>query len=343
MPFYHTGLICQPAETLLIQNAIKCIKVKLHQDPTNRYWSSHDGSGLKSFSCYSSKDDYLKIDRKVYEPCLELLIEADTNEEASNYLSLIYAGIYLVKQEVYKRIGLDFPFEYQCDSNKVVNSFGFWERYEYESYINFGLYILDKALPYDKYIYSLEKYKFSLEHDSITPHSTHPYYQQVFENESSSYLQHVNQLMAVFTAYSIIEELGCDIRASQENPRMIEGKWNQLVFQDTISRLKSNGIDTTKKFRWVLRGKDTIIHEAFQYRNYGELADDADDAIVKDRMLNIVEAIQFASYLRNYVAAHKFNDKSSSVSTYDVHNVQQLSRFLLLESLKVNQYLESIE
>jgi hypothetical protein len=51
---------------------------------------------------------------------------------------------------------------------------------------------------------------------------------------------------------------------------------------------------------------------------------------VRDKTLTFPEAIHNASYLRNFIAAHKFNELTQYISPYDVFNTQNLARILIL-------------
>jgi len=62
---------------------------------------------------------------------------------------------------------------------------------------------------------------------------------------------------------------------------------------------------------------------------------------VRDKELAIADAIHYASWLRNFVAAHKLRALASEVSPYDVHNVQMVARRVLLGHLGLWDYLFS--
>jgi len=53
---------------------------------------------------------------------------------------------------------------------------------------------------------------------------------------------------------------------------------------------------------------------------------------MRDEEVNIVEAIAVASRLRSRITAHGLPDIAASLSVYDVGNIQQLTRWLILES-----------
>ncbi len=59
------------------------------------------------------------------------------------------------------------------------------------------------------------------------------------------------------------------------------------------------------------------------------------DNNVFDLELTIYEAIHYCSYIRNYFIAHKTNDIVKYINPYDIHNMQDLARRLILSTLGV--------
>ena len=55
---------------------------------------------------------------------------------------------------------------------------------------------------------------------------------------------------------------------------------------------------------------------------------------VPDGWMDIVDAIACASWLRSKVASHRLGELATSLSPYDVENVQGLATRLLLECLR---------
>lgn len=136
---------------------------------------------------------------------------------------------------------------------------------------------------------------------------------------------------SITTAYSVLEELELEIRASHKNPSKMRGKWNPKVYQELESRLKRANINTKEKFVWIIRDTPTKIDKtnpppkgAKTTWTYGK---------VRDREIDIIDAIAYASWLRSRVSAHKLKDISKSLNYYNVYNVQWLARVLLLSKL----------
>ncbi|WP_210184210.1 hypothetical protein, partial [Bradyrhizobium macuxiense] len=76
-------------------------------------------------------------------------------------------------------------------------------------------------------------------------------------------MEHVYSANAVALAYSVIEELGFEVRVRQnEASRMPDGTWNARVRADLEARLRNGGIDITETHVWSLRGRPTRIELA---------------------------------------------------------------------------------
>lgn len=142
---------------------------------------------------------------------------------------------------------------------------------------------------------------------------------------------HVIFSYAIISAYSVVEDLGLQIRASQNKPSRINGRWNPVVKQNLEQRLTKSGVDFMETILWTLRGSKRRI----EIRRPVPIATKAPWAawIVRNSELKITDAIAYAAWLRDRVASHGVKDLTQVLSPYDVINVQHLARRLLLESL----------
>jgi hypothetical protein len=136
---------------------------------------------------------------------------------------------------------------------------------------------------------------------------------------------------AIIAFYSVLEELGLEIRASSKNPSMINGKWNPKVKDELEDRLTKNGIDINELFDWNLRNTPTKIEK----RKKPDLLKKSPWAFLtrRDSQINITDAIVTISWIRSKIAAHRLNDAITSISIYDASNASLLARRLLLERL----------
>jgi hypothetical protein len=149
---------------------------------------------------------------------------------------------------------------------------------------------------------------------------------------------HVRCAYAIVLAYSVLEELSLEVRASSKNPSRKRGQWNPPVKQELETRLKNAGIDLSETFLWILRDTPTRIER----RRPLDIESRAPWAglKVRDSEIALIDAIAYVSWLRSQVSAHSLRDLAASLSYYDVLNAQHLARRLLLEKLGFWRYEE---
>ena len=109
-----------------------------------------------------------------------------------------------------------------------------------------------------RFVYALARLAISLEIMSVPTIELDPTHspnipKSVFPED------HIRMTTAITSAYSCIEELGLEIRASQQNPSRINGAWNPVVKSELEPRLMQAGVNLTEEFYWNLRGKRTRI------------------------------------------------------------------------------------
>jgi hypothetical protein len=146
---------------------------------------------------------------------------------------------------------------------------------------------------------------------------------------------HIKFATSITLAYSAIEELGLEVRASQKNPSSINGQWNPPVLEDLECRLRNAHINLDELFYWNVRGAKTRL-ERDKPRQTRIPAKKAPWSRwdVRDRETHLTDAIAHASWLRSRISSHKLQYECVRVlSVYDVANVQDLARRLILETL----------
>jgi hypothetical protein len=149
---------------------------------------------------------------------------------------------------------------------------------------------------------------------------------------------HVRMAHALIAAWSCVEELGFEVRASAQRPsKLPNGAWNPIVRVNLEERLRKGGVDLSESFPWNLRGPRTRIErkrppEVFTKAEWSRWN-------VRDGEMEVINAINYVSFLRSSVAAHKVQKQMIRVlSIYDVVNAQFLARRLLLEKLGFWRY-----
>lgn len=187
------------------------------------------------------------------------------------------------------------------------------------------------------FIYALTKLRVSLETFSMPFIELDPL-QSATIPKSSLPEDHVRLAFAIVAAWSCIEELGSEVRASAQKPsKLPDGTWNPPVKHDLEERLRRSHVNLKERFFWSLRGKRTRI----EIKRPPQLAAKARYARydVRDGEMEVIDAINQVSFLRSWVSAHKTDKRMLRVlSVYDVTNAQLLARRLLLERLGYWRY-----
>lgn len=304
-------------------------QIEFLPEPTGCYWESYDGKSEVIFS--DSRINQNKLEKDTL-PLLELLIKCENEDIAENILSLLKGSILL---------GLPSPSTsmlnlYVSKYNKSKFYINRTDSFHKLDNIAFGCQILEKIISDKECSYALEKYKVSLDLHCVNPYSIDPRYGQLYNHYDLKKQTHTRSAFAIIAAFSAIEELSLEIRSSSKTPRFLnneKGEWNPIVLTDMTNRLEKIGIKKEDTFDWVFRGEKTKVEDNFkpyfgydsQWVEYGET--------IRDKTLTFPEAIHNASYLRNFIASHKFKELTEYISPYDVYNVQALSRKLILEYL----------
>ncbi|OAB39055.1 hypothetical protein PMSD_03745 [Paenibacillus macquariensis subsp. defensor] len=292
-------------------------------DPSFSNWETELGDSLSN-QIELSHEEISKY-QSMYTIAKELLILTKDIEIAENVMNLVHGGMVLGYPTLLDNSTP--PFCYEVTDDKILTDFYLKQSINERGLL--GCLIALHSWKHEELIYSIEKFRFSISLDYFTPHSSHPRYGMMFSNSPTIYRSHVTASYALFTAYSIIEELGLEIRSSSDKKRFIDNQWNPIVKDDILGRLKKIGITDEDNIYWLQRGEPT----EFQINIKPKLGIDSEYNIyegVRDLKLKIYEALHYASYIRNFFVAHKFSKTTKYISPYDVNNIQCLARFLLL-------------
>lgn len=177
--------------------------------------------------------------------------------------------------------------------------------------------------------YQLGNYLCSIAPIELDP--SHSFYYKL----SPFHSDYVKFAYAIILFYSVIEELGLEIRATNKNPSFINKKWNLSIRKDLEERLKKGGINTKELFSWNLRSTPTKIERELRKKRKLKPVKKSSWArsSVRDSEIELVDAILLVSNLRSSISSHKFSKFVESLSIYDVSNANYLSRRLLRERL----------
>lgn len=143
-------------------------------------------------------------------------------------------------------------------------------------------------------------------------------------------LAHVTFSTAIVLAYSAIEELQLEPRPKDGKPIKQGHTWRPEARSDLDGRLSKAGISIDEPVIWIYRGTPTRVHKSVRAAR-GVKASWAKGP-VRDEEVELGDALLFASWIRSKCSAHKLSTSASSLTPYDVFDVQNLSRRLILKS-----------
>ena len=307
------------------------IDLELAPEPTKTYWKSKDGrSELHSSESHPNSPERHPI------PSDQLIIIAANEGIAEDALSTIKGGILLAYPDLNNQHGARELINVEKYDPEIYTDKAFHGYFKRFDHVGYGCYVLKEAYGNVDLQYAIEKYKLSLEINSMTPHSANPKYGQMFDHYKTDKSYHTSGAFAIIAAFSAVEELGLEVRSSSEKHRFLDnenGVWNPEVLNDVNKRLGKIGISEEDTFDWIFRGEKTEIEKDLKpYFGYDSQWTEVNED-VRDKTLTFPEAIHNLSYLRNFIASHKFKELTQYISPYDIFNAQSLARNLILRSL----------
>jgi hypothetical protein len=185
-------------------------------------------------------------------------------------------------------------------------------------------------------VYAIAQYHFSVSLCSVHLVDLDPHYATELLPKLKRPINQIQAAAAIVHAYGAIEELGLEVRASNQRPSCLaDGTWNPIVKSDLEQRLARSGVDVGVPINWQIRGNKTKLEteKPRQIQRTSKLSPWSRWK-VRDRLVDIVDAIAHLSWLRSHVSSHRMNTSRANLLTmYDVTNGQFLSRRLILESV----------
>ncbi len=186
-------------------------------------------------------------------------------------------------------------------------------------------------------VYALAKLRVSIELASVALMDLDPAHSENIPKSPFPEDQ-VRMAHALGAAWSCVEELGYEVRASAQRPsKLPNGTWNPPIKADLERRLREGRIDLAEPFGWNLRGPRTRIErkkppQIFTRSEWARWN-------VRDGEMQLIDAINQVSFMRSWIATHKSDKQLLRVlSIYDIVNAQFLARRLLLETLGFWRY-----
>lgn len=336
MPEFCSFLVFRPNQIDLIHSICATAKWSTRDipDPSMRFAFSERG-GISELSTASALTEN-GVRRKGQHVGRLLLLETDQTE-ADNIIQLVCAanvileGFPVIKNPPTSGFELsDDEAEREITFKKLFRNDVLFQWFTHCQTLPVAVAIAAEAWQNKNLVYAIHKLAQSYETECVTPWSMHPRYGQVFEKHTGSFASHVGTSVAINLAYSAIEELDLGVKASRSEPRSI-GKgtfvWNPIVLDEIKARLRIAGIDPERPIVWVARGDQS---EVPVYEMLNQLSEHSDGVEIRDRKVSLPDAINFSEFLRNTMTAHAFSSKTPRLGPYEVYNVQQVARFLIL-------------
>ncbi len=268
----------------------------------------------------------------------QIVIYAATDETAQNAVDLISSASCLVNEECGDDSLFDQVRAYRASKARVKQrdfDNDFIPPTRTGNY-QFACMVAARASRRKAFQYALYKYKLSQQCFYTFTHALEPseWCPQKFVFSSAEH--HVRCAQAIALGYSVLEELGLEIRANQQNPSFIKGVWNPAVKAELEQRLTEAGIDLSEMALWTMRDTPTRI----EHERPVPVTNKASWAFskIRDSDVEVVDAIARASWLRSKVSAHRLHEISASLNYYDIANIHYLAGRLLLETLGLWRY-----
>lgn len=303
---------------------------------------------------YSGKDYEIAWEYNFYWKGLEFIICADSEEIAQDILYNLHCSVSVVNgKNEFKhpmsaiKTNIDLS---QCSLDEKI---GYKNIQGFLSPSNpLFFYLLKVASCNPSLLNGIIKYHLSTEIIYFNEMEVNDI--EDWKTSGSRYFQ-MRFAYAIITAYSVIEELGLEVRASNGNPsKLPNGEWNPLVLESLEKRLMNANINLDNKFLWINRGEETEIEKKYPLKdsklilernNEIELENEADKEyfeFMKDCYVYLPDAINYLSTLRSKISSHAVGDRIMNLSVYDVANAQMLARTLLLESSGTIELFDSV-
>jgi hypothetical protein len=269
-------------------------------------------------------------------PGKEVVITASTEAKAQRAADLVHSSLLALdgstaRSRLYP--GEHAPIHLPIENASDPSSLG----YPYHSrlattHIPLACLVAARASKRLRLVYAMSKLRISFDTFSLPITELDPELHSENVPKSALPEDHVRYAFAIVAAWSCIEELGFEVRASQQNPTRIKGAWNPSVKSDLEARLRRGHINLKDRCLWNLRGPRTRI----EIKRAPEIVKAAEWVrhLVRDGEIEVIDAINYVSFLRSKLTAHRLDHGTVKLmSVYDVANAQFVARRLLLETM----------
>lgn len=266
----------------------------------------------------------------------EVVIDAETEHAACRANDLLWNALSLIHAGQYWMDSTDVDRTIHDDKEIVKNPILFDRSILRTSGVPKACEVASKASFRRSTIYALAKYHVGSSFCSVPLVDLDPTYATATFPKLKRPIQSVQAATALVLAYGVIEELGLEVRANPQKPsRLPDGSWNPVVKEELEARLMKAGVNLAEQINWQIRGQRTKL-ELEKPRQIYHTAKPSPWArwTIRDRMVDVVDAIAHLSWLRSSVSSHRLKASMVGLLTvYDITNGQFLARRLILECL----------
>jgi hypothetical protein len=263
---------------------------------------------------------------------MEIVLDAGNVAAASKALHLIIAAVDLLEGPLLGKMPRPHSAaDPECVNDDVADDHPKPTMYVATTGLWYGCRLAAKASRRKMWQYALAKYHLSQSMYAIHFRDLDPSHA---EHEPLSALPqvHLRLAYAIITAYSVLEDLGVEMRASTQKPsRLPNGQLNPVVRQDVEERLVQAHVNITEPMLWTVRGSRRRLDAKRPIPSRGKYR--WSRGWVRDCGVDLVDAIAHVSWLRSTVASHGFKPLLTGLSPYDIVNAQHLARRVLLDVL----------
>jgi hypothetical protein len=311
---------------------------------TRLYSSSESGDDYKRWNgagwtaSFENKDD---LPTSRYPSDRELLIEAKSVNTAQKALNLILAACHLYRESAFAISNDMFVYPEDVDTRT--------DNLQYDTALTrlclegipFACEIAAKASRCYDLVHAIELYRLSrMIHYNYTDDLSPDKYPH--EHRSKQPRDHLRFAYAILAAYATIEQLNVQVTLKKESTirgqltsLLPDRSWNPPVLRDLQERLLNRNVGPNSTIMWLVRGRKTKIEISESSRDCGKYS--WATGYIRDKKILVVDAINYSRWIRSNISAHRINERVATLSVYDVANVQNLSRMLILHALGYGQ------
>jgi hypothetical protein len=269
----------------------------------------------------------------------EIHVEANDIKVAQHISNLIISSKAIIDSSMFLQLN-NIDNNLQCSLNKALGGRPdiFIEARKVQSFEPedgwyYACIIASRAFTDSHKENAVFKFQLAREICDVNPMELKPYYTEGYSSPFP--YDHLKYAYVIVITYSVLEELGLEIRTNGEYSTIKDGKeWNPVVLENLKCRLNKKNISPDNKIPWVVRGNiKRPFKKNIDKTSYCEWSDKKS---VSDFDISVVDAILELSYMRSKMSSHGVGERASDLAICDVENAYCLVRIILLNYFKID-------